>query len=303
MNTSNAFTYYLNHLESCGRSGQTLTAYKQRLSKFLERWGAKPVGSITPEDVDQFMIQLRQQQTVWADHPCTPEADRPLSPHTIYARGRALQMFMGFCVERGYVDRSPAAHLRLKKPKQRGVKAMKQETAKRLRQSATMRAGQGQNRDLALLSFMLDTGCRSGEVASIRLADVDMGARCALVDGKTGPRRVWFTERTAGRIEQWLFNHPGGEWLFCGLHLSEGRQMNANSIYQMFKRRANDVDVAGRHNPHAVRHLVGTTAVQQLGIRDAQLLLGHEDVNSTLIYAGVDDERVKQITDSLQIVE
>jgi site-specific recombinase XerD len=78
--------------------------------------------------------------------------------------------------------------------------------------------------------------------------------------------------------------------------------MNPNSIYQMFKRRAADMDISERHNPHAVRHLVGVSAVAQLGIREAQLLLGHEDINSTLVYAGVDDSRVREITDKLRIL-
>lgn len=302
MHTNTAFKHYQNGLLAAGRSPRTIQSYGERLGGFLALFGSRELGEISPEDVDGWLIRLREQSERWGNHPCTPPQRGKLSPATVYARGRAAQMFLGFCQRRGYVALSPAAHLRLTKPKQKGVKAMGEATAVALERATKMRAAAGQNRDLALFHFMLDSGCRSGEVASIQLADVDWGGRSVWVSGKTGPRRAFFTEATAVLLRAWLVNHPGGEWLFCGLHLSKGKQMNPNSIYQMFKRRAADMDISERHNPHAVRHLVGVSAVAQLGIREAQLLLGHEDINSTLVYAGVDDERIKEVTDKLRIL-
>ena len=78
--------------------------------------------------------------------------------------------------------------------------------------------------------------------------------------------------------------------------------MNPNSIYQMFRRRARDAGISGRRNPHGVRHLVGTEAAKQFGLRDAQILLGHDDISSTVIYAAVDDERQKAVTHALNVL-
>jgi integrase len=45
-------------------------------------------------------------------------------------------------------------------------------------------------RDLALLRFMLDTGCRIGEAITLRVADLDTKAGVALVYGKGRKARV-----------------------------------------------------------------------------------------------------------------
>jgi site-specific recombinase XerC len=106
---------------------------------------------------------------------------------------------------------------------------------------------------------------------------------------------VYFTQPTADLIGRWLVDHPGGAWLFCGLHRRLGQQMTVDSLYQMFRRRGADRGVTGIHNPHGVRHLVGQAAAQNLGVRDAQLLLGHLDISSTMVYASPDESRLREV--------
>jgi site-specific recombinase XerD len=291
---------YLEYLEAVGRSGRTLESYRQRLGSFVNRFGGLELTAVTPRDVDTWLLSLRRQATVWANHPCHPEEARGLSPATIHSRARCVVMLCAFAQQRGYLTHSPAAHVRLSKPRAQRIKAIAGDDMRELVRAAKMRAGNGQCRDVALLAFMLDTGVRSGEVVSAELADLDLVDRSAYVDGKTGRRKVFFTEKSAQLIGEWLSTHPGGRWLFCGLHKRLGERMTVDSVYQMFKRRAADRGVSGRHNPHGVRHLVGQAAVVQVGIRDTQLLLGHSDINSTMVYAGADESRLREVVERVR---
>jgi len=291
---------YLEYLEAVGRSGRTVESYRQRLVGFVQRFGGVELVAVSPRDIDQWLLGLRRQGTVWAGHPYHPEEERGLSPTTIHSRARCVIMLCAFAQRRGYVAHSPAAHIRLTKPRQTAVRAIKQNDMREMVRAAKMRAGDGQFRDVAIMAFMLDTGIRSGEVVSIRLDEFDIAQRWAMVDGKTGRRRVYFTATTAATVQDWLDNHPGGDYLFCGLHKRLGEKMTVDSVYQMFKRRAADRGVSGRHNPHGVRHLVGQAAVEQVGIRDTQLLLGHTDISSTMIYASADESRLREVVERVR---
>lgn len=296
-------TQYLEYLEAVGRSPRTIESYRQRLGSFIAHHGPQPVASLTARDVDQWLLAMRRQATVYDGHPYHPAQARPLSPHTIHTRARSLVMLLAWSVERGHMERSPAAHVRLNKPRCKRIKAVAKPDMKELVRAAKMRAGDGQCRDLAIFGFMLDTGVRSGELVSVELADLDLPNLAAFVDGKVGRRRVFFSPETGERIGQWLTTHPGGRWLFCGLHQRLGEQMTVDSVYQMFKRRAADRGVNGRHNPHGVRHLVGQSAAEQVGLRDTQLLLGHIDINSTMVYAAADENRLREVVSRVNALE
>jgi len=90
---------FMRALEAGGRSSQTIEIYRRRLTD-LQKATGKPTLAITAEDLDQYFADLRS---------------RNLSPVTIFTRIQSIKTYFNWCVERGYLDRSPAMHL--KKPK------------------------------------------------------------------------------------------------------------------------------------------------------------------------------------------
>ena len=301
MQFSEASQLWLEYLEAVGRAPVTIQSYGERLGWFGRQFGGRAVGDVTSFEADKWLLGLRRQVGRWVGHPYTPADGEKLSATTINNRAQAVQRLYKFLVTRGVVAHSPVAHWRLAKPKVGRPKHVEQDDMRLLVRAARGRAARGQGRDVALFHFMLDTGCRAGEVASALLKDWD-GVGSVWVVGKTGGRLVFVKPSTALLINQWLVDAPQSAWLFCGLHLARGQQMTINSIYLTYKRRANDAGVSGRRNPHGVRHLVGVEAVRQFGLRDAQLLLGHDDINSTIIYAGVDEQRQREVVNTLFVL-
>ena len=300
MQFNEASQLWLEYLEAIGRAPVTVESYRERLSWFGREFGGRLVGQITSFEADKWLLKLRRQSGRWVGHPFTPADGGKLSATTINNRAQAIQRLYKFLVMRGVVPQSPVAHWRLAKPRTGRPKHVEQGDMRKLVRAARGRAARGQCRVVALFHFMLDTGCRAGEGASALRSDWD-GVGVWVV-GKTGRRRVFVKLATAELINQWLLDAPQSDYLFCGLHLSRGDKMTVNSIYLTYKRRAADAGVSGRRNPHGVRHLVGVEAVKQFSLRDAQVLLGHDDINSTLIYAGLDEERQMTVTHTLSIL-
>jgi integrase len=87
-------------------------------------------------------------------------------------------------------------------------------------------------RDLALVSFIVETGCRPGEARTLRLSRLNLKNCEATVKGKRGrtgkrgKRGVDYTDATAEVLEDWLQVRPKvcHDFVFvgrCGEPLSE----------------------------------------------------------------------------------
>ena len=266
-------------LEAGGRSPRTLQSYKERvgyLLAFLEGRGIEELEGVRPGDLDAYVVGLRH---------------RSLSAATIAGRIQAIKAFFAWCVRRGYLASSPASHL--KKPRlELGGRspAMDRDDLGRL-----IVAAAGRPRDLAVLLFLADTGCRVGELVKLERSALDLAEQCAWVDGKTGGRWVDFTARTALALEWWLALSDNGASVFG---------MTGNAVRKMLERLAVKVGVRGRVNPHSIRHLVGQAWLDDgANLELVRQKLGHRDIQTTAnFYAHQDRERVRAATERFSLV-
>jgi len=84
-----------------------------------------------------------------------------------------------------------------------------------------------------MILFLTDTGCRSGELRSLKMQDVNLEKREAWLEGKTGGRWVDFIERTARAIQDWLEVRPEMDcpYLFPS---QRGGQLTPSGVWQIF---------------------------------------------------------------------
>jgi integrase len=106
-------------------------------------------------------------------------------------------------------------------------------------------------RDRAIISLFFDCGLRIGEMASIRLSDVDMEAREITVTGKGArSRRVRFVRETRGDLNRYLLHRKSdSDWLWLGRR----GKLTGSGIYRILQRRCDEAGIP-RFNPHRLRH-------------------------------------------------
>jgi site-specific recombinase XerD len=115
-------------------------------------------------------------------------------------------------------------------------------------------------RDCALLMLLIDTGLRLGEIAGLKLDDLDLDLSVAIVLGKgRRPRSVPYGKEAAQAIDRYLrvrSSHPdaGSDWLWLG---KKGR-LGDTGISQVVLRRGREAGL-GRINPHRFRHTFAHT--------------------------------------------
>ncbi|MCR4596677.1 MAG: tyrosine-type recombinase/integrase [Lachnospiraceae bacterium] len=153
-------------------------------------------------------------------------------------------------------------------------------------------------RDLAILTLMLNTGIRVSECAGLDVGDVDMIVNSLTIVRKGGAQDIiYFGDEVHKALETYIngerttmIPEKGSE---TALFLSLKKQrISVDAIENLVKKYAKMVVPNKKITPHKLRSTYGTALYRETGdIRLVADVLGHENVNTTIdYYAAIDDE-------------
>lgn len=271
-------------------SPKTETNYRFSLSVLIAALGDVEIETVTLDRLRIFRAHLFDRRERYASPQARrPHQDGPLSVWSIATHIRLTRQFFKWLTDEGYLPANPAARLQVPEVGNAPPKGITEEDLLKM-----LDAARASPRDLALLMFLADTGCRVGGLAGLKLADLDLGQRTAIVreKGKRGSpktRQVFFNPPTAAALKAWLkerrkLSGAKDEHLFIG---SKG-PLTGNGIYQIVERIGRDAGVDGRCNPHAFRHGLARALLERgLDLCRVARILGHSDERITARFYGV----------------
>ncbi len=245
---------------------------------------------------------------------------RPVRPITLKDYYISLRSFFDWLKTKGILTETPFAAI--PKPQVReGIKEpLSKEHIATLLQAA--QASKEPLRNVAILSFLLDTGCRASELIALELKDVDIANHCGTVLGKGNKYRpVYFGARTAEALRTYLEGtrqrrcnggkSPENTPLFLSGNRptaskpdgsSQGSSNRGSSnqgghdtapltrsgLQQLLERLAGKCGIKASCSPHAFRR---SFAVQTLrngaNVFSVQAMLGHTDLQMTQKYCAL----------------
>lgn len=167
----------------------TQNYYIRVLKDFCLFLDARPLTSATDNDVLQFLAN---------------EATRGLRLNAIHHELNTLRCFYDFLNIGGIDTRAPARLVRLRPVRREIPRILTEDEVQRLI------AGAGSLRDRVLLELLYSTGCRMGEIASLRLEDIDFRARTIRVVGKSQARIVLFGGKAEQAIREYIGERRSG---------------------------------------------------------------------------------------------
>jgi len=125
-------------------------------------------------------------------------------------------------------------------------------------------------RDKSLVSLLYESGCRIGEILSLKIKHVtfdEFGAKI-LVDGKTGMRKMRVVA-SVPFLATWVENHPDRDnpdaslWPVIGTRNKDG-DISYSNVNKLIKKLAERGGINKRVNPHIFRHSRATHLANHL---------------------------------------
>jgi len=153
------------------------------------------------------------------------------------------------------------------------------------------------NKSKLIIQFLYSTGLRVSELVNLKIQDINLNEKTGLVrQGKGKKDRMFIlSESLSSEITEYLNNHQNNSYLF-----SQEKPLTTRNIQKIIKKTAKLAEINKKVTPHTLRHSYATHLLEQgTDIRVIQILLGHENLNTTQIYTHVSTEEIKKVKNPL----
>jgi integrase/recombinase XerC len=309
---------FLDHLTARGFAPATVRAYAFDALSFLRFCAERDLelGEVVPTDLFDYLDWLGRPRPTAGQRVVPIGTRHGAAPATANRRIAALRGLFEFAVLAGAHADSPVPTARRAtglRPKRRGllghISTGKPRTGGRLvreprrlpesleaEEVATFVADLDTHRDRAMVLAMVLGGLRAGEVRSLLLADVDVGARRVRVVGKGNKERVvpveraFFTEVTAYLRTERPRGCATAECFVVLRGPTRGAPLTEAGMRRIFRTHRARSGVT-RARPHRFRHTYGTElAAAGIDLLVLRELMGHASPETTAGYVHLSAE-------------
>ena len=256
-----------------GCSERTLNYYKTTIDNMLNSVDKK-VNNIETDDLRKYL----------ADY----QLNNQCSKVTIDNVRRILSSFFAWLEDEDYIIKSPTRRIHKIKTMKTVKETYSDEELEEMRDSCD------EIRDLALIDFLSSTGVRVGELVNLNIKDIDFENRSCVVLGKGSKQReVYFEKKKKIHLQNYLSTRiDNNQALFVSL-LHPFNRLKISGVEIRLRELGNKINI-NRVHPHKFRRTMATKAIDKgMPIEQVQVLLGHSKIDTTLEYAMVNQNNVR----------
>ncbi|HPM85567.1 MAG TPA: tyrosine-type recombinase/integrase [archaeon] len=156
----------------------------------------------------------------------------------------------------------------------------------------------GRNR--LMLQFMYGSGCRVSEVTKIKVDDLNLKEKTAMIKGGKGDkdRIIILSKEWIHGIKKYLNKKKiKSEFVFSK---KNGKPLTTDTIQRIVREASKRAGLTKHVTPHCFRHSYATHLLETgTNIRYIQTLLGHSNLNTTQIYTNVANQQLKKVQSPL----
>lgn len=269
-NSEKYLLLFLGTLRTEGKSNNTLDNYGRLINRFW-RDIQKPLTEVTAFDV-RFWIANKQ---------------REISARSCENYRSYLSSFYHWMEAEGFIDKNPMAKIKPVAYVDEQRKAFSPVELDRLR------SGCETKRQRALLEMLLSTGARASELSEMNKSDIDLNSKTVRIrHGKGGKQRtVYINDVCREHLVAYLHTrHDINASLFVS---KQSTRLAVGSIEDELHRIGVLSGVSDVH-PHRCRRTFATTLYQKgMDVVTIQTLMGHSNLNTTMGYIAIADNRIK----------
>lgn len=233
-----------------------------------------PVRKITTEEVRAYLVDYQKINNC--------------SKVTVDNIRRNISSFFSWLEEEDYILKSPMRRIHKIKTKTVVKETISDETIEVMRDHCS------EIRDLAIIDLLYSTGIRVGELVNLDIADLNMEQRECVVFGKGDKeRRVYFDAKAKIHLQNYLDSRKDDNpALFVTLDSPYSR-LKISGVEIRLRELGRTLGLPRVH-PHKFRRTMATRAIDKgMPIEQVQKILGHSQIDTTMQYAIVNQNNVK----------
>lgn len=259
-----------------GLGERTLKAYGNELHMMCD-FINKPIKEIKTNDIRYYLAKTQMEKSV--------------SNSYLDTKLRYMKSFFKTMRIEGYITTDPTEKIDKIKTAKVIREAFTEEELEILRREASKDV-----RTLAIVEFLCSTGCRVSEVSNANRTDIENGK--ILITGKGNKQRyVYLNARAMLALKNYLDTRKDdNEAMFVGKRHNSNNKIQRlayGSIEVLIRELGHAAGVENCH-PHRFRRTTATHALRRgMPIEQVSLMLGHEELTTTQIYARSDEEDIQ----------
>lgn len=277
-----------------GLSEKTLKTYKYTIDEFLS-FCKKSLNDITTNDV-RYYLAFTQAETK-----CTNSYND--------TRRRYLNSFFSWLETENLIVRNPVKAIKKIKYEKKVRLPFEPAEVEKMRDavedySETTNFNESKKkllkkRNIAILEVLLSTGMRVGELATLKISNLNFAEGTVKVLGKGNKERIcYLNDVSKMRLNDYLQERKyESEWVFTNIaqvnRQSEKLHISIRSIEAMVRKLGQIANVNDVH-PHRFRRTSATWCIRRgMDIEKVRQMLGHEKIETTLLYAITSEDDLK----------
>lgn len=256
-------------------SPRTIKTYITVVQKFLRTY-RKDVHSITKEDIEKHLERVYHK-----------------SGSTQNVHLSALKFLYQKVLKKRLTVNIPLAKERARLPEY-----LTQEEVKRLFDAIS------NSKHKLMVTLLYATGMRVSELVNLKVKHFHFESKYGWVrNGKGGKDRMFIIpERLRGELQRWIQQHnlTSESWLFKGY----SSHMTTSSVREILKSARKRARITKHIHPHMLRHSFATHLIENgYAVTDVQPLLGHKNLETTLIYTHLAAPTLTNIQSPFDLLE
>ena len=257
-----------------GCSDKTIDNYKVHLSIFLYEV-IKPINEITSIDIYNYLDKYRLSHNI--------------SNNTLDNIRRVINSFFEYLEQEDVILKSPCRKIHKIKGDYVIKTPFSEEEIESIRDICPS------IRELALVDFLNSSGVRVNECSKLNKEDISLSTREGIVFGKGGKERViYFDARAKLHLERYLAERTDNLPALFVSSAKPYRRLSKHGIEYVIAELGKCAGVTSAY-PHRFRRTLATRLIEKgTPIEQVQRILGHSKLETTLIYARVNQYDVKR---------
>ena len=260
-----------------GMSPESMKTYNFYLTDFFEHIN-RPFEQVTTNDIRIYLYETQKRTGI--------------SNRTLDGKRLVINTFMDWCWKEGYIPNNPCASIKPIKFEEKPREPLSNMELEIVRDACE------NYRDKAMIELFYSTGCRLSEMVNLKISDIDFTSKEVHLFGKGSKHRTSYLNAKAEYMLKKYFEleRPKdsiSDSVFV-IFRKPYNEMHKGSIYARVKAIQKRSGIERSLFPHLLRHTMATDALNRgMNVAEVKEILGHEKLDTTLIYCTVKEEQVK----------